>query len=441
MIGSDKNKDSKTKTNGEEKGNNFSVIALYLLVGISSIATLILTLLMVVPAWQQRPISSIYLLPLVLVFGVVDLVAVLVLASGALQYWNKKCEKEALGLPAGSIRALIALILIVIFAIIVVFMQTQLVAVPLKYANGTYVTDLNGVVQYTQQPQALKDLSLQTLTTVSTLVVAVAGFYFGSRAVESAAKAVGNKEIEETKEESITIDPKNLKKMKSNEELPINVKPENIALSLPQIDGDIPKSLYHNGELNNFIYTPSASNSSAERIVTITFAAKSDPKNYDKLTIIVERTNAEIAIAAKDAAEKVAKDKVSMADKAVADKDAADKEAKDKAAIADLATAAKADAEKAVTAATKPADKASAEQDLKDKTTIFDKAVAAKDAAEKVAKDKAAIAAKAVADKDAAEKDAKDKAVIADKAVAAEKALAEAAAVKVAVSKSISPQK
>jgi hypothetical protein len=125
---------------------------------------------------------------------------------------------EALGMPEGSIRALIAMSLILIFAIIGILVFTA------GSAEGTETTS-TGVTQ--EQIQALRadgalvlsqtllspappspaaplytvttrqtmtreshDFGLQLMTTVSTLVVAVAGFYFGSRAVSAANTAM-----------------------------------------------------------------------------------------------------------------------------------------------------------------------------------------------------------------------------------------------------------
>jgi hypothetical protein len=124
--------------------------------------------------------------PLMLVFGVMALISVLALASALLDNLGLSSKSEALGLPKGSVRALIALSLIIIFAIMLVYMQMQLSASPVKDANGTILQDVNGTVQFYEPSQEKKDFALQTLTTISTLVVAVAGFYFGTRSVEVA---------------------------------------------------------------------------------------------------------------------------------------------------------------------------------------------------------------------------------------------------------------
>jgi hypothetical protein len=101
------------------------------------------------------------LLPLLVVYGVVALLASLTVVAVVLAALNLSDPKGALGLPDGSVRALIALSLILIFTIVSVFLLWH----PLENVQS--------------------DLAKQILTTVSTLVVAVAGFYFGSRAAEA----------------------------------------------------------------------------------------------------------------------------------------------------------------------------------------------------------------------------------------------------------------
>jgi hypothetical protein len=148
-------------------------------------------------------------------------------------------QEEALGLPAGSIRALIALSLIVIFAIMAIFMYVQLtptvslIEVPanqsLVLGNGTVIPNPNGMsVWTTETSQAQRDFSTQVLTTVSTLVVALAGFYFGTKSVAQAQKS------QEPPEANLRFDPLSpanfqLKGKLEEDKLTIKVKttPEN----------------------------------------------------------------------------------------------------------------------------------------------------------------------------------------------------------------------
>ena len=77
-------------------------------------------------------------------------------------------KNEALGLPRGSVRAVIALALILVFAIMSVYVYGS--------SDG----------------QAAEDIAKQLITTLSVLVVAVSSFYFGSKSVEAATTAMGN---------------------------------------------------------------------------------------------------------------------------------------------------------------------------------------------------------------------------------------------------------
>jgi hypothetical protein len=102
----------------------------------------------------------------ILVGSVVFLMTSLLIIAGAFDQLNLSDRRQALGLPEGSIRALIALILILIFIMFGLLLY-------------------NGAVEEEQSR-----LAQQLLTTIGTLVVAVAGFYFGSTTVASATAAV-----------------------------------------------------------------------------------------------------------------------------------------------------------------------------------------------------------------------------------------------------------
>jgi len=241
-----------------------------------------------------------FYLPVVLVFGVVDLVVVLTLASGILDHFELSCKDEALGLPSGSIRALIALSLIVIFAIMAVFMGSQLATTPLSYNNGTYVTDVNGTIQFTQPSQAQRDFSSQTLTTVSTLVVAVAGFYFGSKAVETAR---GQK----TESYTISTKPEDFGDVKGdgNLEIEVTTDPANQGLNW-EVTGDVHSSLVPETS-NKFKYSPSKKPTRTTDKVVLTFKVVNDDSVQAKLRVRVEETEEAPKTPATEA--KVAEDK------------------------------------------------------------------------------------------------------------------------------------
>lgn len=124
------------------------------------------------------------MLPLIVIAGVTSMLASLVTAAVVLSALKLADPKQALALPEGSVRALIALSLILIFAITAIYLFRKIgpyyVNIPI---NNTYVT--KEIVPTPDQIQ----FGLQILTTVATLVVAVAGFYFGTRAVQVARGA------------------------------------------------------------------------------------------------------------------------------------------------------------------------------------------------------------------------------------------------------------
>jgi len=154
-----------------------------------------------------------------LVAGFVTVALLLYLGTLVLRALDMGAPGEALGMPEGSIRALIAMSLILIFAIIGIQVfaagsagaelvstgLTQLQIDALR-ADGAIVVSqvlqtpvpaapaepLYNVTTRTVMTQEAHDFGLQLMTTVSTLVVAVAGFYFGSRAVSQATTTVSD---------------------------------------------------------------------------------------------------------------------------------------------------------------------------------------------------------------------------------------------------------
>lgn len=137
-------------------------------------------------------------LPLLVVFGVTLFVGALTIATIVMHNLNLTNKTQALGLPPGSIRALIALSLIIIFAIMTIYMQTELQTRRVSYDGGT-------TWEYVEPSDAQKDFALQSLTTISTLVTSLAAFYFGTAAVET-ARGGGAPAINVTPESTVDMD-------------------------------------------------------------------------------------------------------------------------------------------------------------------------------------------------------------------------------------------
>ena len=114
-------------------------------------------------------------LPLLLLIGLGTLLLLIALLVAVLNNFGLTDRRYAFGLPDGSMQAIIALALILIFIIASLFLYSSLPDT-ISAANRTAA-------------QNKHELAQQLLTTVGTLAVAVAGFYFGTRSVEAAAAA------------------------------------------------------------------------------------------------------------------------------------------------------------------------------------------------------------------------------------------------------------
>jgi hypothetical protein len=165
------------------------------------------------------------LLPVMLISGVIVMVISIGLLVVAYDTFDPKLItlKHSLGLPEGSVRSLVALMLILLFSILSVHIYWKM-----AQTKPIRLTEVNYVSLPSSQVEALRDatppenwissncsyqmvagefqescsvvllevreernreserFAQQVLTTTSTLVIALAGFYFGSRAVNLA---------------------------------------------------------------------------------------------------------------------------------------------------------------------------------------------------------------------------------------------------------------
>ncbi|MEJ2241953.1 MAG: hypothetical protein P8Y18_07405 [Candidatus Bathyarchaeota archaeon] len=217
-----------------------------------------------------------FALPFMLIFGVVVLLISLTISAIVFNTLRIKLKDFALGLPPGSVRAIIALSLIVIFAITVVQLENSTIVWP----NGT-ITQAQNTTVLLEPTQAEKDFSLQTLTTISTLVVAVAGFYFGAKAVSVAR---GEEEPE------ISVNPSGTRTLKKSDKQPITVKPKPDTEGYKsEIIGDTAEALEQHGD--SFTYTPTKAK--AKDTVTIKFSLKKYPEVSEELKLTIEDEQSE----------------------------------------------------------------------------------------------------------------------------------------------------
>jgi hypothetical protein len=246
---------------------------------------------------------------LLVIFGVIDLVAVLTLAGRVFLRTGLECKDEALGLPNGSVRALIALSLIIIFAIMSIYMYTQLTPQQTVWhaginqtvilGNGTLITPApNAGVDVILQPsEAQKNFSLQTITTASTLVVALAGFYFGTKAVTTAQERKEEEKKEKAEEEtkpkySLTLTSKNSELppngeviYKDNLEFQVVTSPKDQKYDVA-LDGADRESLTKSDAPDKYLLLPK---NRTKHEITITFTLQSDKTVSKKLTVIFEK--------------------------------------------------------------------------------------------------------------------------------------------------------
>jgi hypothetical protein len=145
-------------------------------------------------------------LGLLVVIAIIALITLLFIVAAGFAHLQLADKRQALGLPDGSIRAMIALILVLVFIIFGIYLfrltgtgyETGPVRMTLaeltELKNISFIErrsdgDFNVWLRSNISDDGAR-LAQQLLTTVGTLVVAVAGFYFGSSAVRSAAAAV-----------------------------------------------------------------------------------------------------------------------------------------------------------------------------------------------------------------------------------------------------------
>jgi hypothetical protein len=180
--------------------------------GLLVVATLIVlgvifAILPTVAGWAIK-LDSVVLL----IAGFVTVTLILYTGTIIMTVLGMRTKTEALGMPPGSIRALIAMVLILIFAIIGVVVLQQSTTADVYTSTGITQAQIDAIragggtvlqqdlvpvesaapgaspaeprytakIRQSMTPEG-HDFALQLLTTVSTLVVAVAGFYFGSK--------------------------------------------------------------------------------------------------------------------------------------------------------------------------------------------------------------------------------------------------------------------
>ncbi|MGX1159921.1 hypothetical protein FBY31_1719 [Arthrobacter sp. SLBN-100] len=194
------------------EGPKWSAVTALVLSGVVAIALLASSVFLLRYLGDVSPEAS---LSLIFVSAAIVLILVVSTLVIVLRRLGLADANEAMGLPSGSIRAIIALLLIMLFFIAAIFLFNS----SLNQTDPTQTRSLEGVtaerfatiptdqIQSSQTRQvdnatvydvvlfqpssgtaASEDIAKQLITTVGTLVTAVAAFYFGANSVMGAKK-------------------------------------------------------------------------------------------------------------------------------------------------------------------------------------------------------------------------------------------------------------
>jgi hypothetical protein len=235
-------------------------------------------------------------LPILLTSGVICLLASLALVALSLTSVGLSDKSQPLGLPQGTVQAVIALSLILIYVItsvhlyrqlngdvsqIVGLTQAQLADIPSQEIVSSKPSQVGeGLfdVERRLANAASQDFAKQMLTTISTLVVAVAAFYFGTRAVEGARERVEPPTLR-------ILSPGSPAKLKKDAGLPIRLETTPAGLAVEgKVDGYIDESLRQIRH-DAFEYRPTET---PTKPVTLTFALAAHPGEAKDLIVEVE---------------------------------------------------------------------------------------------------------------------------------------------------------
>lgn len=148
---------------------------------------------------------------IVILIAVASMLAILTIMAIIFKQMNLSDPTQALGLPEGSIRALIALLLLMMFVIFSIYLFRQVVGFDWEYRSGLTELQVNTFepsdIFQKQGPidgkynvwlrikdvnSAGEQFAQQIFTAMLTLVTAVSSFYFASRGMEGHQSAKQN---------------------------------------------------------------------------------------------------------------------------------------------------------------------------------------------------------------------------------------------------------
>jgi hypothetical protein len=186
-------------------------IAWFIIAGLFIILLIVSVLGFLIKSTSLVDIAPDIIIGLVVVLSVCVLVLLLFIMAAGFKVLGLNDPEQAVGLPKGTISAMIALLLIIVWVIVSVYVFFTLPGITsiasignrgtsttttAKTSNGSTVTTV--APDMTVVDDTIK-LGQQLYTTMSTLVVAIAAFYFGSSSVRTAqstqSQASGNPSI------------------------------------------------------------------------------------------------------------------------------------------------------------------------------------------------------------------------------------------------------
>jgi hypothetical protein len=253
-LKSDKQPIQKGKMSRKDWRFSIAVIGTFILL----LASIVMIILL---GTQILELPYIFQLALIIIFGVITLLSSLVIASVVLTVLNLANPNESLGLPAGSVRAIIALMLILIFAIMSIFMYQYLndPVTTHKITIESFTNSTSGnqtIIESTETirgtSEAMIDFAKQTLTTLSTLVVALAAFYFGTRSVAQAQKTQATVSLTITPDSPFEL---KLDDMEKIDPIKVVTIPKNELVEF-SIEGDLKGNINRSSTPNEFSYEP-----------------------------------------------------------------------------------------------------------------------------------------------------------------------------------------
>lgn len=242
------------------------------------------------------------ILPLVVITGIVALLATLAITAATFGLFNISDSKQALGLPAGSIQAVIALSLILIFAVVALYAsggtksqelkstglsRAQLRSIPpQQIVQVQRVKGKKGKASYTVvrsiEDQNAREINIQLLSTVSTLVIAVAGFYFGSKSVQEGVKAARGPARNRSLNIASPVSPHPHPLGRKLKGIKVHTSPRGTRVKWA-VHGDA-KGEMSQREDGTYTYTPGEGKKAGES-VGLHFAQVDDPKASDTLVV------------------------------------------------------------------------------------------------------------------------------------------------------------